>query len=428
MSDGRRIGTFATGAVIAATAALYCPSGVATGFAAGAPASAPRVTYSASAYGTKVDAGAIFHSGPTALIGLDCRAKAGDEHSNTVATVSLPPLIGTGTVTSVVSATEEAGTDAANAESTIQSVNLLDGMITADSIDATAVTSLTGGTLATTGTTTLAGLTVAGNPVGESPAPNTQFALPGVGTVTLNEQESTIDADSASLVVTAIDIHVAKGNTLGLKTGSRIIVGHPRSGIGNVSERALIDGHGFGSTLNVGTVVVSGRSAYRPLPCVGTDGNVLTNSTAAVTIPGALSTGTVTSTAEARIGDSHSNGETTNTIQDVAVLPVSLSALLTATTVKAVAHIRDVNGTLTFKDTGSKFTGLHVQGFPTIAGDVPPNTTLDIPGVGTLYLHRVIQTAHGIEVRMIELVVTATGAPLPVGSDLIVSDAKIAIP
>ncbi len=53
---------------------------------------------------------------------------------------------------------------------------------------------------------------------------------------------------------------------------------------------------------------------------------------------------------------------------------------------------------------------------------------LSIPGVGTLYLHRVIQTAHGIEVRMIELLVTATGAPLPVGSDLVVCDAKIAIP
>ncbi len=178
MSYGRRFGMLATGAVIAASAALYLPSGMTKGLAAGAPASAPRVTYQASAYGTKVDAGGVFHSGPTALIGLDCRAKAGDQHSNNVASISVPPVIGTGTITSVVSATEMAGTDAANATSTIQSVNLLNGMVTADSVEATAVTSLQGTTLSTTGTTTLAGLTVAGNSVGESPPPTRSSPCP----------------------------------------------------------------------------------------------------------------------------------------------------------------------------------------------------------------------------------------------------------
>lgn len=53
---------------------------------------------------------------------------------------------------------------------------------------------------------------------------------------------------------------------------------------------------------------------------------------------------------------------------------------------------------------------------------MPANTKLHISGVGTLWLHRVIQKPNSIEVRMIELVVKhANTLGLPIGSDIQVS-------
>jgi hypothetical protein len=65
-----------------------------------------------------------------------------------------------------------------------------------------------------------------------------------------------------------------------------------------------------------------------------------------------------------------------------------------------------------------------VAGFPLINDDVAPNTELSIPGVGTLWLNRVIVSPHGIEVRMIELVLSVSVSGNPAGTDLIISDAS----
>jgi hypothetical protein len=59
-------------------------------------------------------------------------------------------------------------------------------------------------------TTSFAGLTVLGNSVSASPPPNTTVPLPGVGTVTLNEQTSTVgQGGTRSITVNAIHVHLA---------------------------------------------------------------------------------------------------------------------------------------------------------------------------------------------------------------------------
>ena len=74
------------------------------------------------------------------------------------------------------------------------------------------------------------------------------------------------------------------------------------------------------------------------------------------------------------------------------------------------------------------FVGLHVTGFPHIGDDVPPNTRLHIVGLGTLWLHRIIQTSNSIEIRMIELIVTeANGFGLSIGTDIQVSVAEASV-
>ncbi len=50
------------------------------------------------------------------------------------------------------------------------------------------------------------------------------------------------------------------------------------------------------------------------------------------------------------------------------------------------------------------FLNLRVAGFPAIGDDVAPDTMIDLAGLGTLWLYRVIQP-NSVQVRMIELVI-----------------------
>jgi hypothetical protein len=106
-----------------------------------------------------------------------------------------------------------------------------------------------------------------------------------------------------------------------------------------------------------------------------------------------------------------------------------LGNLVQAGGVKADAHASTDGGNPSFSDAGSAFASLSVQGHPEIGADVPPNTQVEIAGVGTLWLHRVIQDSHSIEVRMIELQITASDNPfgLSVGTDVRIAVASASV-
>jgi hypothetical protein len=72
--------------------------------------------------------------------------------------------------------------------------------------------------------------------------------------------------------------------------------------------------------------------------------------------------------------------------------------------------------------------GLKVSGHPGIHDNVPPNTKVKISGLGTLWLHRVIQTDNYIEVRMVELIVTqANKYGIAVGTEVRIADAHVSL-
>jgi hypothetical protein len=120
------------------------------------------------------------------------------------------------------------GENAASAQSgsTLQNVNMLGGLITAQLVSGQS-SSASNGSIARSDAngSTLAGLVISGVAVADgTPAPNSQIALPGVGTVTLNEQISRGNGQTAS-GLTVNMIHVRLKNALtGAQTGE-IIVG-----------------------------------------------------------------------------------------------------------------------------------------------------------------------------------------------------------
>ena len=129
----------------------------------------------------------------------------------------------------------------AESNSTLESVNLLNGLITADGVVALASSWVDGGVAGSDAEgSQLANLVVNGVAISSDVAPNTQIALPGVGYAVLNEQTLSGDGVSSS-GITVNMIHVVLESLTGggcgllgclpgvLTTTGEIIVGSATS-------------------------------------------------------------------------------------------------------------------------------------------------------------------------------------------------------
>lgn len=368
---------------------------------------APRFAYTGNAYGTKVSVGSTVTSGPSASVTLGCTTSAGIHRSNTVLDVNARPLAFSGTVRTTADTSANPTQSRTTAET--ERVSLLGGAVTADLVRAVSSTTRSSGAFQTSSAgSTFLNLRVGTTIIGATPGPNTRVDVAGVGHVILNEQVRQVSTRKASLTVNMIHAFVTVPNLLGFPVGTNIIVSHAQSGLAGPSD-AFLDGRAYGTSLRVlvtsgPSLVTSGPSAVVYMPCTGTNGRILTNSLATVNIPGVITSGTLRNTAQGTVTASTATGETTATIEGVNLL----GGLVTADVVKADAHASSNGTTNTFSDAGSSLLNLSVSGHPEITADVAPNTRVELAGLGTLYIHRVIRTSTSIEVRMIELVVKVT--------------------
>src|SRR5437867_1698945 len=385
----------------------------------------------ADAYGTQATLGNVVVAGRTAVSTLGpCGTVEPPVHNeNTVASTDASPLFTTGVINTTADGNILQGNRLqAMATADVHDANLLitqlGGVITADEVKAVSTTTHDGTGFHTSAAgSTFVNLVVAGVPITVLPAPNTSISLPGFGHVVLNEQITKMKPTSASFTVNMIHVFIDVANVLNIPIGTEIIVSHAFSGLTSGVEGTL-DGQAYGTKASVGHVVTSGPSALIKIGCLRTNGRLRTNSVAEVQVPPLFSVGEVVDTALGTVNSTSAVGELTSTVQAVDVV----TSLVTASLVKADAHASNIGGTLTFSDDGSMFVDLHVTGFPNIHDDVPPNTRLHIVGLGTLWLHRIIQTSNSIEVRMIEVIVTeANGFGLTIGTDIQVADAQASV-
>jgi hypothetical protein len=395
------------------------------------PVTSSGFQFLADAYGTQATLGHVFVAGKSAVSTLGvCGIVEPPVHSeNTVLSTDASPEFTTG----VINTTADGnilpdGTLQATATADVLDANLLitqlGGVITADEVKAVSTTTHdVAGFHTSADGSTFVNLVVAGIPIIGNPEPNTRIDLVGFGYVVLNEQITRIRSTSASFTVNMIHVFITEANILNIPIGTEIIVSHAFSGLTSGVEGTL-DGQAYGTKASVGRVVSSGPSALIKIGCLGTNGRLRTNSVAEVQDPPLFSVGEVVDTALGTVDSTSAVGELTSTVQAVDVV----TSLVTASLVKADAHASNIGGTLAFSDDGSMFVDLHVTGFPDINDDVPPNTRLHIVGLGTLWLHRIIQTSNSIEVRMIEVIVTeANGFGLTIGTDIQVADAEASV-
>jgi hypothetical protein len=218
--------------------------------------------------------------------------------------------------------------------------------------------------------------------------------------------------------VNAIHVYVdVFPNAFGIPAGSDIVIAHAFST--TLITPGLIRGDSNDIDFT-GVATTVGPVANNFIPCGGTPGGaVVTRTLAAINLP-LINTGALATTAQGLSTTSKVSGETTATVSNLNLL----NGLVTADSVKADAHALNNGGLNVFSDSGSTFVNLKVAGV-SYAADTPPNTQVKVPGVGTIYLRRVIRGTNSIKVVMVDLIVDA--APnvysLPLGAELTVATA-----
>jgi hypothetical protein len=355
--------------------------------------------YTGNAFGTSVTAGRTVTSGKTSLCSVGCTTKVGALAFNALAGVSASPLLSSATVATRAATAAISGGSRVKASSTVQGVSLLGGLIEATTVEAVSTTKETG-----TGTANrkvsasgsrFAGLEVLGVSISATPRPSTNISLPGIGDVVLNQRR--LIAGGTGLRVTMIDVSVTQANGLGYPIGARIIVAEATTQIHN-PVIAVLRGGAYATSVQ-GKLVKSGATAPAGLSCFSSSRD--TNTTLTVSVPGVLTSGTVTDSAVGTVKARSVNGTAQSSLQSVNLL----AGLLTASAVTSDATAHDDRGSITTSGSAT-FVDLAVAGHPGIPSSPRANTKIAVPGVGTLWLNRISQSATGIRVEAVELLVT----------------------
>ena len=180
---------------------------------------------SGDSYGTQV-IGSPLASSPTAPEVLPCQGTQGNVVTNTQAGVNLPTILTSGTLTNTVESNETVDFSSGENTSTIQGLNLLNGLVTASVMrgQVDAYVDPNGGFMLD-GQDSFLGIAVAGHPeINDNVPANTSIPLAGLGTLYLKRilyftyPDSGVEVRSVELVVNQINIY-------GLPLGLDVIIG-----------------------------------------------------------------------------------------------------------------------------------------------------------------------------------------------------------
>lgn len=183
-----------------------------------------------------------------------------------------------------------------------------------------------------------------------------------------------------------------------------------------------VSGEAFGASasVNVAGVVPNGVVVPRtPDVILPPDGGMAENQVLSISVPSTLSSQTLTVMTTGTIGANTASAQSSATVERVDVL----NGLVTARLVVAMSSSTANGSTATSNAEGSTLVGLTLNGMT--LGDItpPPNTRIDIPGVGSVILNEQIQAGDGVHstaltVNMIHVVLNET-----LNGDIIVASA-----
>ncbi|HKD83683.1 MAG TPA: choice-of-anchor P family protein [Terriglobales bacterium] len=180
---------------------------------------------SGESYGTQV-MGPLLASAPTAPESLPCFGTNGQVLTNSLASLNLPSILTSGTVTNTVESNLTISLSTGQNTSTVQGLNLLNGLVTASVMRAQVVAAVNNSNnYILNGSDSFAGISVAGHPeITDSVPYNTNVSLAGLGTLYLKRVIH--NAPYPHFVeVRSLELVVTQNNSYNLPIGLDVIVG-----------------------------------------------------------------------------------------------------------------------------------------------------------------------------------------------------------
>ena len=211
---------------VASLAAIGLLVGLTTGNA-GAWNFAPANSVSGEAFGVSVNAAGV-RVGPTPHVVLP---PDGGMVSDRVLRITVPNVASSDTLEVITTGSIGPAAASAQSSATVESANLLNGLVTARAVVAMSSSSADGSTARSTGEgSTLVGLSINGSsPVDVTPSPNTTIPIPG-GAVILNEQ--TFEGDGVHTSALTVNmIHVVLNDPVTGTITADIIVASAHSDV-----------------------------------------------------------------------------------------------------------------------------------------------------------------------------------------------------
>jgi hypothetical protein len=313
----------------------------------------------------------------------------------------------------------------------ISDLDLLDGLITADVIRARAhVKAKSTGFGVDTKGSRFVNLKIAGNSVSASVKPGKRIDLPGLGYVKLMEVKRNGDGkDRRGIMMTMIRVHISVGgNAYGLPVGAEIYVSRARSAYDRTPVKVQVHGSAFDTSASNTVATIKnriGKAALLHIGCEGTGGKVKTNTVTDFQAGDTLRIDTGRTTGMGRVVGDRGTARTTAKLEgawlfdlDIPVVDKLIKIDLLKSVAQATYDRSDRAGSVSAK--GSKLASISIANLIDIPITVPPNTTVNIPGVGKLVLNKrditKSKASVNIRVTMLVLVVESPVLGIPVGT------------
>ena len=380
--------------------------------------------YGASPASSSNGSGAI-NTGPMVPTIINCGLKP-FTMTQTAAHLPVSKFLSSDSVKDVLVMSRTTSAITAQASSTVQNVNVLNGLITASQVRAVANSIGTPNDATSSNASNFVGLRVAGTLISGSVTPNTTVKLPGLGYVVLNEQDGPSNSFAAtSISINMIDLYVTVTNSLGLSTGTRIIVAHADSTFLRTAQSVALDASSYASyTFGTANNLGLSSGAYMPsdISCLGGSSQAQSDTFSSPTVGTA---GQVSDSSSGQITPTQATVMAESDISNMNLLQDQIKGDKANVQASAVW-----NGT----GAGSATTNLYnffIAGHSTQQSP-PPDTRISLPGLGYVVLNEqyinVTPAGVFVEVIAIDINITQTNTlGLPVGARIIMGHADASV-
>lgn len=392
-------------------------------------AAATDAAMSGSAAVTDIDVlNGTVTSGPTSVSSL-ATPLVDQSSTNRLASVDVPGLAFATTLSTEVETSSIPAGKRVTSTARAAGVKLLGGAIKIRAVETTSSVSLVDGLASYDGDTEILGLTIGTRALPIKVKPNTKIAIPGLAEVVINKVEGENISDAAARV-TAVGLEITLLKPVrDAPAGATIRLTPTAAAAGptGVSEGPLLAGlgHALKASAHVGSAVkaLAGPVAAQYLPNGGTAGREVPSATVAAKIPPVATVSALGTTVQGSRQPTGSSGTVTAHAAKVNLL----NGLIKADVIDARASAsRDVGAVEVTTAGSSELVGLRIGGQAVPVG-APPNTTIDVARLGTVTLNQQIKTSNGLLVRALHVKVSTSGLGLPVGAEIEVAAAHVAV-